>query len=153
MAAMVRRQVYVEPRHARFLKRRAKELGITEAALIRRGIERLASAPTDEPLDREAWAQEAELLRTRGLASPERELLTASQAGKLLEVSIPTIKRWVERGTLDGGPVGGRWLIAAESVERIRHIRQLFGEIEAEGYPTDEEIRVLYAHPRQAASR
>ncbi len=41
---MVRKQVYIEPRQERFLKRRARELGVTEAELIRDGIELLDSA-------------------------------------------------------------------------------------------------------------
>ncbi|HUG55480.1 MAG TPA: hypothetical protein VMJ92_00245 [Candidatus Limnocylindrales bacterium] len=44
MARMVRKQVYIEPRQERLLKRRAKELGLTEAELIRQGIDRLETA-------------------------------------------------------------------------------------------------------------
>ena len=36
---MVRKQVYIEPRHERLLKTRAKQLGVTEAELIRRSLE------------------------------------------------------------------------------------------------------------------
>lgn len=38
---MIRKQIYIEVRQERQLKRRAKELGLTEAALIRQGIDRL----------------------------------------------------------------------------------------------------------------
>ena len=37
MARMVRKQVYLEARQDAWLKRRAAELGVTEAELIRRG--------------------------------------------------------------------------------------------------------------------
>ena len=35
MSRMIRKQVYIEPEQEELLKRRAKELGISEAALIR----------------------------------------------------------------------------------------------------------------------
>lgn len=41
---MVRKQVYIEPRQERLLKRRARALGVTEAELIRDGIDLLDSA-------------------------------------------------------------------------------------------------------------
>jgi hypothetical protein len=43
VARMVRKQVYIEERQDRELKRRARELGVTEAELIRRGLELLAT--------------------------------------------------------------------------------------------------------------
>ena len=52
---MVRKQVYIEPDQERFLKRRALELGVTEAELIRRAIDSLARAPVHPPFDPEAW--------------------------------------------------------------------------------------------------
>jgi len=52
---MIRKQVYIKPVHERLLKRRARELGVTEAELIRQGIEQLArsSAPAADP---SAWS-------------------------------------------------------------------------------------------------
>jgi hypothetical protein len=38
---MIRKQVYIEPEQEEMLKRRSKELGISEAELIRRGIEQV----------------------------------------------------------------------------------------------------------------
>jgi hypothetical protein len=52
---MVRKQVSIEPLQEAVLKRRLRELGIPEAALIRRGIELVgggASAPRPDP---KAW--------------------------------------------------------------------------------------------------
>lgn len=36
MSRMIRKQIYIEPRQEAFLKRRAEELGVSEAELIRR---------------------------------------------------------------------------------------------------------------------
>ena len=40
MAEMVRKQIYIENRHERLLKRISKARGVSEAELIRRAIER-----------------------------------------------------------------------------------------------------------------
>lgn len=40
MAPMIRKQIYIEQRHDRILKRRAKERGVTEAEIIREALER-----------------------------------------------------------------------------------------------------------------
>jgi hypothetical protein len=52
MARMIRKQVYIEERQERTLKRRAKELGLTEAELIRRGIDALDRDPPRAPRPR-----------------------------------------------------------------------------------------------------
>ena len=56
MVAMVRKQVYIEPGQDRFLKRRANELGVSEAELIRRAIDSLGRSSTRPRFDPEAWA-------------------------------------------------------------------------------------------------
>ncbi len=43
MAMMVRKQVYLKQRQSAMLRRQAKELGTTEAELIRRAIDRQVS--------------------------------------------------------------------------------------------------------------
>ena len=53
---MVRKQVYIEPDQDRFLKKRARELGVTEAELIRQAIDALVRMPVRPPFDPEAWA-------------------------------------------------------------------------------------------------
>ena len=63
--AMVRKQVYIEPAQEQFLKRRAKELGVTEADLIRRAIDTLARTPAGPPFDPEAWTAIVELMEQR----------------------------------------------------------------------------------------
>lgn len=36
---MIRKQVYIEPRHERMLKRRARQRGVTEAEIIREALD------------------------------------------------------------------------------------------------------------------
>ena len=57
MARMVRKQVCIEPEQEEFLKRRAKELGVTEAELIRRGIDETSRVPFTPFPDRRAWEE------------------------------------------------------------------------------------------------
>ncbi len=38
-SAMIRKQVYIEPRHERMLKRRARQRGVTEAEIIREALD------------------------------------------------------------------------------------------------------------------
>jgi hypothetical protein len=70
MAAMVRKQVYIDPGQERFLKRQAAELGVTEADLIRRGIGLLAQAPVAPALDPDAWTDEVAALEQRADMTP-----------------------------------------------------------------------------------
>jgi hypothetical protein len=70
MAAMVRKQVYIEPRQDQFLKQRAAELGVTEADLIRQGITLLAQSPAVPALDPDAWADEEAVLDQRARRVP-----------------------------------------------------------------------------------
>jgi len=56
MAEMVRKQIYIEERHERLLKRISKARGVSEAELIRRAIERetVWEKPVLTP-DQAAW--------------------------------------------------------------------------------------------------
>ena len=69
---MVRKQVYIEPGQEQFLKRRAAELGVTEADLIRQGINLLGQTPTTETFDPAAWADEEAVLKSRTHVGPVR---------------------------------------------------------------------------------
>lgn len=57
---MIRKQVYIEERHDRLLKRRAKQQGVTEAEVIREALDRAdaggsrASYPSDPAAGRKA---------------------------------------------------------------------------------------------------
>ena len=64
MARTVRKQVYLEPRQEELLKRRARALRVTEAELIRRGIDQLVAAPS-LPLDPAAWEEAKAFIRQR----------------------------------------------------------------------------------------
>jgi len=62
---MVRKQVYIEPEQEKRLKQRARELGVSEAELIRRGIDQVTRVPAALPLDRRAWQDELAFIRKR----------------------------------------------------------------------------------------
>ena len=42
---MIRKQVYIEERHDRLLKHRAKQRGVTEAEIIREALDRVETVP------------------------------------------------------------------------------------------------------------
>ncbi len=65
MARMVRKQVYIEPEQEALLKRRAHELGVTEADLIRRSIGSIGLAASAQPRDRQAWQEELRFISER----------------------------------------------------------------------------------------
>jgi hypothetical protein len=69
---MVRKQVYIDPGQEQFLKRRAGELGVTEADLIRQAINLLRLTPSREPFDLSAWADEEAVLESRARLRPAR---------------------------------------------------------------------------------
>lgn len=60
---MIRKQLYLEPRQERLLKRLARERGTSEAEIVREALDKLAESP---PLSREEiWAQEVAFMRSR----------------------------------------------------------------------------------------
>jgi hypothetical protein len=69
MARMIRKQVYLDPAQDALLKRQARELGLTESELIRRGIEQLARG-AGPVRDDQAWLDELAFIRGRA-ALPE----------------------------------------------------------------------------------
>ena len=99
----------------------------------------------EREMSRAGRAPEEQALReaVQALARPERGLLTTGRAAERLGVSIPTVKRWIERGALAGGLLGGRWLVAEDSVERLVRLRQALVALDAEGNPSDEEVHSL----------
>jgi len=63
---MVRKQVYIEPDQDKLLKRRARELGVSEAELVRRGIEAIGGGLSLVfGYDRLAWDEELSFMRER----------------------------------------------------------------------------------------
>lgn len=57
MAEMIRKQVYIEPRQERLLKSLAKNLRLTEAELIRQGIDRGLGSMAEFRSDPTAWRE------------------------------------------------------------------------------------------------
>ena len=65
MGRMIRKQVYIEPEQDKLLKRRSKELGISEAALIRQAIDRLDADGDESPPNRQAWEEAKRVIQER----------------------------------------------------------------------------------------
>ena len=61
MARMVRKQVYIQPDQEELLKRCAKEMGVSEAELIRQGIEEIARRQQRE----KAWREALDFMKGR----------------------------------------------------------------------------------------
>ncbi len=88
---MIRKQVYIEPEQEEIVKRRAKELGITEAEVIRRAIEHFAATGQVVFRDPQAWEEILSFIRRRaeelpGLNEPRtwrREDLYEERLGKI----------------------------------------------------------------------
>jgi len=99
----------------------------------------------EREMSRAGRSVEEEALReaVRTLARRRDAFLTTGEAAERLAVSIPTVKRWIERGALLGGPVGGRWLVSPESVEQLVRLRASLFDLDREGYPTAEEVREI----------
>ena len=58
MAQMIRKQIYIEARQEALLKRLAKDLGVTEAELIRQGLDQVIQAGIAVKPNLEAWKRE-----------------------------------------------------------------------------------------------
>ena len=58
MPAKIRKQVYLDPRHDRELKRTARATGKTEASIIREALDRLVSDTRIEKERTQAWNAE-----------------------------------------------------------------------------------------------
>jgi len=65
MSRMVRKQVYIEAEQEKLLKRRARELRVTEAELVRRGIDQVARPGAWLLLDPKAWEEAKSVIRER----------------------------------------------------------------------------------------
>ena len=63
MDRMVRKQVYIEPRQEVLLKRRARELGVSEAELIRRAIDQAVSRSFALAPEHELWEEIEEYIK------------------------------------------------------------------------------------------
>jgi hypothetical protein len=66
MARMIRKQIYIRPEQDEALKRRAKQLGISEAELIRQDIDHSGRLHHSTPWDKSAWERELRFIEERG---------------------------------------------------------------------------------------
>ena len=89
----------------------------------------------------EGRSQEAEAVREAiSELAHSHGLITTGQAAERLRISIPTVKRWIERRVLAGVDTGTRWLVSEESVERVLRRRQTLADLDEEGNPSNEEL-------------
>ena len=75
MAEMIRKQVYIEARQEQLLKALARELHVTEAELIRRGIDRGLDRMAGVRPDPTAWSEAERYIlarRRRGTVKGKR---------------------------------------------------------------------------------
>jgi len=70
MSRMVRKQIYIESRQETTLKRQAKALGVTEAEVIRRAIDRQMIAVRLGSKDKKAWEREKAFIAKRMAKGP-----------------------------------------------------------------------------------
>jgi len=60
---MVRKQLYIDPRQEALLKQRAKELGITEAELVREALDTYTWSTKRVPRDLAVWQEEKAFMK------------------------------------------------------------------------------------------
>ena len=65
MPRMVRKQIYIESRQDNSLKKRAHDLGVTEAEVIRRAIDRQMTSVRFSIRDLKAWERERAFITNR----------------------------------------------------------------------------------------
>ena len=70
MPQMIRKQVYLEPAQDATLKQRAAMLGVTEAEIIRRAIDRQMALLGPGVRDLSAWKREKAFIAGRMAAAP-----------------------------------------------------------------------------------
>ncbi len=111
-------------------------------------------AQLERDLASQGRTSEAEAVREAlmALSRTGRGLLTTGQAAVRLGVSIPTVKDWVKRGTLNGIDTGTRWLVSEASVERIVGLRQTLDDMD-ESYGTPDGSAEPSRRPHRRASR
>src|SRR3954471_13794487 len=87
----------------------------------------------EEEMAQAGRTHEEQALRAarQALARSGRGFLSTGQAAERLGVTIPTVKRWIQRGVLAGGSLGKRWMVTTESVERVQHLRDALLALDA----------------------
>jgi hypothetical protein len=84
---MIRKQVYIEPRQDRMLKRRASQRGVTEAEIIREALDRAEVGGSSGDVD----AARQALAFMRSLALPARP----SKSGASPENGLGAVRGWL----------------------------------------------------------
>jgi hypothetical protein len=93
--SMVRKQVYIEERHDRMLKRRASQRGITEAQLIREALDSIEIGAVVRRREGDAAASRKALAFMRSLSASRRG--TSSNRGWTREsLYEDRIGRWTK---------------------------------------------------------
>jgi len=65
MGRKVRKRLYIDARQEKMLKRRAKELGVSQAELIRQGLDMVLAGGEGPVPDPQAWEEERAFIRQR----------------------------------------------------------------------------------------
>jgi hypothetical protein len=65
MTRMVRKQIYIQLEQERLLKRRARELGVSESDIVRRGIDQVSRSTARRPVDPAAWEEAQRFIEKR----------------------------------------------------------------------------------------
>ena len=89
----------------------------------------------------------------RAFASPASGYLTTGATAAALGASIPTVKRWIQRGALRGVHLGSRWLVRQESVDQATRLRSALTALDDEGNPSPEEIQAVLDRPQAVHTR
>jgi excisionase family DNA binding protein len=88
----------------------------------------------------------------RAFASPASGYLTTGATAAALGVSIPTVKRWIQRGVLRGVCLGSRWLVSKDSVDQALRLRSALAALDEEGNPSPEEIQAVLDRPGEPST-
>ena len=110
-----------------------------------------AVARIQQEMEQAGRVSESQALRAvlKSFTGQSSILVTTGEAARRLSLSIPTVKRWIERGALEGGEFGGRWLVSVPSINQIVNMRAALAALAEDGNPTPEEIAEMYGHEPQ----
>lgn len=70
MSQLVRKQVYIEPRHETILKRATAETGLSEAEIIRQAIDLWQEQVVERQRARQLWAKEKAFIQSWAAQGP-----------------------------------------------------------------------------------
>ena len=92
---MIRKQVYVEPRHDRMLKRRASQRGVTQAQLIREALDRfeMRTLPGRREVDANAGKKVLAFIRSLSASHTGRSRRRTRTRESLYDERIPRLTK------------------------------------------------------------